>query len=66
MGGERMDEMSQHALDVAANRLDTQTTSESAPVERDWIELSVRTASRLAGYLALAAAVAGIAYLVIR
>ena len=39
---------------------------ESTPTERDWIELTVRRVSRLAGYLALAAAVAGIAYLVIR
>ena len=66
MGGERMDEMSQHALDVAANRLATQASPESEPVERDWIELTVRRVSRFAGYLTLAAAVAGIAYLVIR
>lgn len=66
MGGERMDEMSQHALDAAADRLEVQATPEFEPVERDWIEPSVRTASRLAGYLTLAAAVLGIAYLVIR
>lgn len=58
--------MSQHALDVAADRLEIQATPEPAPAERDWIEPSIRTASRLAGYLALAAAVLGIAYLVIR
>jgi hypothetical protein len=61
-----MDEMSQHALDVAADRLEIQAAPDSAPAERDWIESSIRTASRVAGYLALAVAVAGIAYLVIR
>ncbi len=58
--------MSRHALDVAADQLKIQATPESAPAERDWIEFSVRSASRLAGYLALAAAVLGIAYLLIR
>lgn len=64
--------MSRHALDVAADRLEIadrpeiQATPESAPAERDWIESSIRRASRLAGYLSLAAAVFGIAYLVIR
>jgi hypothetical protein len=61
-----MDEMSQQALGAALDRLETQANPESTPAERDWIELTVRRASRLAGYLSLAAAVAGIAYLVIR
>jgi len=58
--------MSRHALDVAADRLESQAAPESAPAKRDWIEFSIRSASRLAGYLSLAAAVLGIAYLVIR
>ena len=61
-----MDDMSQQALGAALDRLEVQANPESAPVERDWIELTVRRVSRVAGYLALAAAVAGIAYLVIR
>lgn len=65
MGGERMDEMSQQALRAALDRIEAQSNPESTRVERDWIELTVRRMSRLAGYLAMAAAVAGIAYLVI-
>lgn len=58
--------MSQQALGAALDRLEVQASPESTPAERDRIELAVRRVSRLAGYLALAAAVAGIAYLVIR
>ena len=61
-----MDEMSQQALGAALDRLETQSNPESTTTERDWIELTVRRVSRFAGYLSLAAAVAGIAYLVIR
>jgi hypothetical protein len=61
-----MDDMSQQALGAALDRLDVQANPESTPAERDWIELTVRRVSRVAGYLALAAAVAAIAYLVIR
>lgn len=58
--------MSQQALGAALDRLDVQANPESTPAERDLIELTVRRVSRVAGYLALAAAVAAIAYLVIR
>ena len=58
--------MSQQALGAALDRVEVQADSQSAPAERDLIELTVRRTSRLAGYLALAAAVIGIAYLVIR
>ena len=58
--------MSQQALGAALDRLEVQADTQSAPAERDLIELAVRRTSRLAGYLALAAAVLGIAYLVIR
>jgi len=58
--------MSQQALGAALDQVEIQASPESAPVERDWIEVAVRRVSRVAGYLALAAAVAGIAYLVIR
>ena len=58
--------MSQQALGAALDRLEVQANPESTAAERDWIELIVGRASRLAGYLSLAAAVAGIAYLVIR
>jgi len=58
--------MSQQALGAALDRLEVQANPEATPAERDWIELTVRRVSRVAGYLALAAAVAGIAYLVIR
>ena len=58
--------MSEQALGAALDRLEVQANHESTPAERDWIELTVRRISRFAGYLALAAAVAGIAYLVIR
>jgi hypothetical protein len=61
-----MDEMSQQALGAALDRLEARANPESTPAERDRIELIVRRVSRLAGYLSLAAAVAGIAYLVIR
>ncbi|MBW8842102.1 MAG: hypothetical protein JF608_09910 [Sphingomonadales bacterium] len=61
-----MDDMSEQALGAALDRFEVQVTPESTPAERDWIELTVRRVSRVAGYLALAAAVAGIAYLVIR
>jgi hypothetical protein len=61
-----MDDMSQQALGAALDRLDVQANPESTPAERDLIELTVRRVSRVAGYLALAAAVAAIAYLVIR
>jgi len=61
-----MDDMSQQALGAALDRVEIQANPESVPVERDWIELAVRRVSRVAGYLALAAAVAGIAYIVIR
>jgi len=57
--------MSQQALRAALDRIEAQSNLESTRVERDWIELTVRRMSRLAGYLAMAAAVAGIAYLVI-
>jgi len=60
-----MDEMSEQALGAALDRLEAQANPESTQAERDWIELVVRRASRLAGYLALAGAVAGIAYWVI-
>jgi len=60
-----MDEMSQQALRAALDRIEAQSNPKSTRVERDWIELTVRRMSRLAGYLAMAAAVAGIAYLVI-
>ncbi len=58
--------MSQQALGAALDRLEAQSNAESPAAERDWIELTVRRISRLSGYLALAAAVAGIVYLVIR
>ncbi len=58
--------MSRQALGAALDRLEVQANPESTRAERDWIELTVRRVSRFAGYLALAAAVAGIAYLVIR
>lgn len=58
--------MSEHVLDLMGDRLDTHAAPNRAPVERDWVELSVRTASRFAGYLSLAVAALGIAYLVIR
>ena len=58
--------MSQQALGAALDRLEVQANPESTSAERDWIELTVRRMSRVAGYLALAAGVAGIAYLVIR
>lgn len=58
--------MSQQALGAALDRLEAQSNAESPAEERDWIELTVRRISRLSGYLALAAAAAGIAYLVIR
>lgn len=58
--------MSQQALGAALDRLEAQSNPESTPAERDRIELIVRRVSRLAGYLSLALAVAGIAYLVIR
>ena len=58
--------MSQQALGAALDRVEIQANPESPSVERDWIELTVRRVSRVAGYLALAVAVAGIAYLVIR
>jgi hypothetical protein len=61
-----MDDMSQQALGAALDRLEIQANPVSTPAERDRIELTVRRLSRFAGYLALAAAVAGIAYLVIR
>jgi len=57
--------MSQQALRAALDRIEAQSNPKSTRVERDWIELTVRRMSRLAGYLAMAAAVAGIAYLVI-
>jgi len=58
--------MSQQALGAALDRLEAQANPESTPAERDRIELAVRRVSRFAGYLSLALAVAGIAYLVIR
>ncbi|WP_157093841.1 hypothetical protein [Sphingomonas mali] len=58
--------MSQQALGAALDRLEAQSNPESTPAERDRIELIVRRVSRFAGYLSLALAVAGIAYLVIR
>jgi hypothetical protein len=61
-----MDEMSEHALDLAGDRLDLHAAPNQAPVEQDWVEFSIRTASRFAGYFTLAAAALGIAYLVIR
>lgn len=57
--------MSEQALGAALDRLEAQANPESTQAERDWIEFVVRRASRLAGYLALAGAVAGIAYWVI-
>jgi|GEM_PF-2049947 len=57
--------MSQQALRAALDRIEAQSNPGSTRVERDWIELTVRRMSRLAGYLAMATAVAGIAYLVI-
>jgi len=57
--------MSQQALRAALDRIEAQSNPESTRAERDWIELTVRRMSRLAGYLAMATAVAGIAYLVI-
>ena len=57
--------MSQQALRAALDRIEAQSNPKSTRVERDWIELTVRRMSRLAGYLAMATAVAGIAYLVI-
>lgn len=61
-----MDEVSQQALRAALDRIEARSNPEWTRAERDWIELIVRHVSRFAGYLALATAVAAIAFLVVR
>lgn len=58
--------MSDHALGRPLDRIAPPVAPAPVADERDWIEFSVRSLSRLAGYASLAAAVVGIAYLVIR
>ncbi|VVT00191.1 hypothetical protein SPHINGO361_100593 [Sphingomonas sp. EC-HK361] len=61
-----MDEMSDHALGGPLDRIAPPVAPAPAAQERDRVESFVRSLSRLAGYASLAAAVVGIAYLVIR
>lgn len=67
-----MDEMSDYALDLRAGRpefdtpVDHDMVAEAPSQERDLVEIATRTLSRLAGYLSLAVAIAGVAYMAIR
>ncbi|UVO49043.1 hypothetical protein M0208_00330 [Sphingomonas sp. SUN019] len=58
--------MSDLVLDHPADRIGVDHIAEQVDDERDWAEIVVRSASRLAGYVSLAVALLGIAYLAIR